>query len=109
MVSRQDIQAFVGELVAQFHPERVILFGSYAYGSPSKDSDVDLLVVMPHRGHAAVQAARIRKSIRAGFPLDLLVRSPKVIRQRSAMGDFFIREIIERGQPLYEARHTRMG
>jgi uncharacterized protein len=102
MVSRQHIKAFVKQVVAQFHPQRVILFGSYAYGKPTEDSNVDLLVVMPHRGHPAVQAAEIRNHVRAGFPMDLVVRSPKEIKRRLAMDDFFIREIMERGQPLYE-------
>lgn len=84
------------------HPQQVILFGSYAYGKPTPDSDVDLLVVMPHENPPAVQAAEIRKSIHAGFPMDLLVRSPSEIRRRLAMGDSFIHDILERGQPLYE-------
>lgn len=102
MVKRQSIKTFVNQVAAQFHPKRVILFGSYAYGKPTPDSDVDLLIVMPHEGHPAVQAGEIRKHIRAGFPVDLVVRSPKEIRKRLSMGDFFIREIMERGQPLYE-------
>jgi predicted nucleotidyltransferase len=103
MVKRQNIRTFVKRVVTLFHPQRVVLFGSYAYGRPTSDSDVDLLVVMRHEGPAAVQAAEIRKQVRAGFPMDLLVRSPQEIRRRLAMGDFFIREIMERGQPLYEA------
>lgn len=103
VVKRHQIQAFVKQVVARFHPRRVILFGSYAYGKPTPDSDVDLLVVMPHKGHpAAVQAAEIRKSIHAGFPLDLLVRSPEEVERRLTMDDFFVREITERGQLLYE-------
>jgi len=102
MVKRRDIKAFVRRIVDGFHPRRVILFGSYAYGKPTADSDVDLLVVMPHEGHPAMQAAEIRKHVRAGFPMDLVVRSPKEIQRRLAMGDFFISEIMERGQRLYE-------
>jgi predicted nucleotidyltransferase len=81
MIDRDTIRAFVGEVARQFHPQRVVLFGSYASGKPHADSDVDLLVIMWHKGHAAVQAAEIRKRLRAGFALDLPVRSPKVIRQ----------------------------
>jgi predicted nucleotidyltransferase len=102
MVKRRDIQAFARRVADEFHPNRVILFGSYAYGKPTADSDVDLLVVMPHEGPAAVQAAEIRKRIHAGFPMDLVVRSPAEVRRRLGMGDFFIREIMEQGQPLYE-------
>ena len=102
MVKRQNIRAFVKRVVDEFHPRRVILFGSYAYGKPTPDSDVDLLVVMPHDGPAAVQAAEIRKRVRAGFPMDLVVRSPAEMDRRLAMDDFFIREVVERGQPIYE-------
>src|ERR1035437_1618304 len=100
MIDRKKIKAFVGEVARQFRPQRVVLFGSYAYGRPGDDSDVDLLVIMPHEGHSAIQAAEIRKRIRAGFPVDLIVRSPREIRKRLAMDDFFITEILEQGKTL---------
>jgi predicted nucleotidyltransferase len=103
MTIRQKIQAFVDELVRRFKPERVVLFGSHAYGSPDDGSDVDLLVVMPHRGHSAQQAAFIRQQVRARFPLDLIVRSPANIRQRIKMGDSFLHEILSKGKILHEA------
>jgi predicted nucleotidyltransferase len=106
MIERNRIQAFVDEVVQQFHPKRVVLFGSYAYGKPTEDSDVDLLVIMPHKEHSAVQAAEILKRIRHGFPLDLIVRSPQTIRKRLNMDDFFITEILERGETLYEAHRA---
>lgn len=61
MMDRNTIKAFVGELARQFHPQGVVLFGSCASGRPHAYSDVDLLVIMRHNGHAAVQAAEIRK------------------------------------------------
>jgi predicted nucleotidyltransferase len=103
MIRRQRIQHFVDRVARAFQPERVIPFGSYAYGRPTRDSDVDLLVAVPRTKHRSVQAAEIRRRIRAGFPLDLLVRSPRETYDRLSKGDFFIREIMERGQPLYEA------
>ena len=106
MIDRKTIRAFVDEVVRRFRPERVVMFGSYAYGQPRADSDVDLLVIMRHRGAGAEQAARIRQAVRSGFPLDLIVRSPAQIRRRVRIGDSFIREILENGQVLYEARHS---
>ncbi|HEY2414642.1 MAG TPA: nucleotidyltransferase domain-containing protein [Pirellulaceae bacterium] len=103
MTVRKKIQAFVDEVVRRFQPEQVVLFGSYAYGTPDEESDVDLLVVMPHRGHSAQQAAFIRQQVRAGFPLDLIVRSPAKVRQRIKMGDSFLREILSKGKVLHEA------
>src|SRR6185437_4197195 len=109
MIDRRKITAFVDEVVRQFQPERVVLFGSYAYGKPGADSDVDLLVIMPHERHPAITGAEIRKRIRAGFPMDLLVRSPREIRERLDIDDSFIAEILERGETLYEIHHARVG
>lgn len=103
MVSVRHIEKYVGEVVRQFRPDRIVLFGSHASGTARKDSDVDLLVVMRHKGAAAEQAARIRCRIRAGFPLDIVVRSPAAIRKRLAMGDGFIRDILEQGKVLHES------
>jgi predicted nucleotidyltransferase len=109
MIDRRKIKTFVDEVVRQFQPERVVLFGSYAYGKPGADSDVDLLVIMPHEGHPAIAGAEIRKRIRAGFPMDLIVRSPREIRERLDIDDSFIAEILERGETLYEIHHARVG
>ena len=106
MVNRQKIQAFVDEVARRFEPQRVVLFGSYAYGTPTDDSDVDLLVIMRHEGAGVEQAARIRQVVRSGFPMDLIVRSPAAIRKRVKMGDSFICEILEKGQVLHEARRA---
>jgi predicted nucleotidyltransferase len=106
MIQRNRIQAYVDQVVRHFHPERVVLFGSHAYGRPDGESDVDLLVIMRHRGAGAQQAALIRQRVRAGFPLDLIVRSPANVRQRLKMGDSFIREILSKGRVLHEAVRT---
>ncbi len=103
MVSMEQIKALSREIGREFHPERVVLFGSYAYGTATKDSDVDLLVVMPHKGKGWRLAGKIRGYIRPKFPLDLLVRSPEQIRQRLTLGDCFLKEIAEKGKVLYES------
>ena len=103
MIAAQRIKKYVDELVREFSPERVVMFGSHASGKPQADSDVDLLVVMKHHGAAAEQAARIRRRIRAGFPLDIIVRSPAALQRRAAMGDNFICEILEKGRVLHES------
>lgn len=105
MVTRRQIREYAQEIARQFRPQRIILFGSYAYGKPTRDSDVDLLVIMPLKGNGADQATRIRLKLRAPFPMDLLVRSPAKIRQRLAWGDCFIQEVLEKGTVLYETSH----
>ncbi len=104
MVSREDIQATCDDIVREFAPLQVILFGSYAYGTPTEDSDVDLLVVMDiPESDTRRQAAEIVRRIPRRFNLDVRVRSPKEIAYRVSHNDWFLREITERGDVLYES------
>ena len=90
----------------EFDPLQVILFGSYAYGMPTEDSDVDLLVVMEiPESQTRCQAVEILQRIPRRFSMDLLVRSPEEIAYRVAYNDWFLREITERGEVLYESRN----
>jgi predicted nucleotidyltransferase len=105
LVPKSAIRRFAQQIVERFHPDRIILFGSYAYGKPTPDSDVDLLVVMPTRNQVE-QAVRIDEAIeQRGFPLDLIVRTPKTLANRLRWGDSYLREIVARGKVLYEKNH----
>lgn len=95
------IRRFVRRIGDRFGPERIILFGSYAYGRPHRDSDVDLLVVMPAADETN-QAIRITLAFERPFPLDLIVRTPENLRRRLADGNWFLREVMEKGKVLYE-------
>ena len=104
MITRADIQATCDDIVREFDPLQVILFGSYAYGTPTEDSDVDLLVVMEiPESETTCQASEIWQRIPYRFSMDLLVRSPKEIAYRVSHNDWFLREILERGDVLYES------
>ena len=102
MVTREDIQATCADIVREFTPLQVILFGSYAYGTPTEDSDVDLLVVMDiPKSEFRNKAVEIRQRIPHRFSLDILVRSPEEIASRVSYNDWFLREITEKGDFLY--------
>ena len=102
MVTREDIQATCDDIVREFAPLQVILFGSYAYGTPTEDSDVDLLVVMDiPESETSRQASEILQRIPRRFSMDLLVRSPEEIAYRTSHNDWFLREITEKGEVLY--------
>ena len=78
-----DIQAFADRVAEEFRPRRIILFGSYAYGMPTEDSDVDLMVVFAGQASAADRSLEIMQAVpHPGFPLDLLARSEGEIRHR---------------------------
>ena len=103
MATTREIESFARRVAERFHPRRIILFGSHARGAPTADSDVDLLVEMPYPGRPWQQATAIRLTAQPTFPLDLLVRAPEELAARIAMGDGFLREIVEGGRVLYEA------
>jgi len=109
MISISQIQAFSQQIAEKFQPERIILFGSYASGKPTEDSDVDLLVILPFEELPVQKAIAIRQQLKAPFPLDLMARTPQQIQQRLEMGDFFIQDIMKNGRVLYEANHARVG
>lgn len=102
----KQIKRLCEQIARDFHPEKIILFGSHAYGHAGPDSDVDLLVVMPFKGRPTRQAIMILNRLNALTPIDLLVRTPEQVQERLALGDQFMREIVERGKVLYEDHHT---
>jgi predicted nucleotidyltransferase len=84
----------------EFRPQRVILFGSFACGQPTPDSDVDLLIITEFEGRPVDKSVEIRLKVRPPFPVDLIVRTPEKIRERLAMGDNFMKEILAEGTVL---------
>src|SRR5712671_829412 len=106
-IPRRLIRRFARQVAERFQPEKIILFGSYAYGTPHADSDVDILVVMPTRNQLD-QAVKIELACDPPFPLDILVRTPKNMKWRLEEGDSFLREITSKGKILYEGSH-RLG
>jgi len=102
------IRRFARQVAERFRPDKIILFGSYAYGTPHKDSDVDILVVMPARNQLD-QAFKIHATILPPFPLDIIVRTPKNLKERLEEGDSFLREVVLKGKVLYEEDDPRVG
>src|SRR5438128_1788271 len=102
------IRRFARQIAARFQPQKIILFGSYAYGQPHNESDVDLLVIMPTRG-VIEQSIRICEAFEYPFSLDLIVRTPRQIERGLKEGDWFLCEIVEKGKVIYEAPDGDMG
>ena len=107
-VTDELLRKVTERIVDALTPEQVILFGSYAYGKPTPDSDVDLLVVMdtPERSSRRRQAVS-RLFRERPFPMDIVVRTPTEMKQALARVDPFIRDILRNGKVLYE-RHGRI-
>jgi predicted nucleotidyltransferase len=107
-VPMRVIRKFAGEVAGRFKPDKIILFGSYAYGTPHEDSDVDILVVMACRNQIDA-ALRIHDAIEPPFPLQLIVRTPYNLGWRLAERESFHTEIVTRGKLLYEKSHSGVG
>ncbi|MGH9845715.1 MAG: nucleotidyltransferase domain-containing protein [Blastocatellia bacterium] len=107
--SRAKRMAYIRKLCKRiaeaYQPEKIILFGSHAYGTPTRESDVDLLIVMDYEDHPLGQTVKMRFDLGLVTPMDLLVRRPEEVKRRVAEGDKFMRLIVERGKVMYEAKH----
>lgn len=107
MPSLADIQHYCDAVADTFRPQRIVLFGSHAYGNPTADSDVDVLVVMKKARHLWMQTTqKIHEKVSAGFPVDVIVRDPDFLRERLREGDTFLEEITSKGRVMYEGGHA---
>ncbi len=106
----QTLPQAVERIVSVLKPEKIILFGSYAYGNPTHDSDVDLLVIMETKGNYKESYRAISMLLYPRqFPVDIIVKTPKEVKEAMRGGkdnSFFIREIVKKGKVLYD-RHQR--
>jgi predicted nucleotidyltransferase len=102
-IPQEAIDDVVRQIVEKFHPQKIILFGSYARGNPRPESDVDLLVVMDTPLREVEQALQISLNLDYHFGLDLIVRTPANLLRRLELGDWFLREITAQGKIVYEA------
>ena len=92
----------IARIVRKYQPEKIILFGSFAWGKPNRDSDIDLLIIKKTKKRFLDRLFKVRNIVDGEIPLDVLVHTPKEIEKRLKLGDFFYREILERGKVLYE-------
>ena len=110
MISREKITGIAKKIAENFNPEKIILFGSYAWGKPDKDSDLDLFVIMESTERPIKRAASLRRVLKDRYvPMDILVRTPDELKHRLNIGDPFIRKILRDGQVIYARDSAGMG
>jgi predicted nucleotidyltransferase len=101
----RTVAAMAHRIVRRFRPEKVILFGSHATGRANRDSDVDLLVVMPLTTSKAAHELEIRAALRAFLtPKDVVVTTPEAFEWRRAVPGTIERSAARSGRVLYEKR-----
>lgn len=103
-VDEAAISRIADRIVEEFHPERIILFGSHAYGRPSWESDLDLLVIMETDLRPAERSSLIARKCRPRYvAMDILVRTPREMAERLDGFDPFLEEVLSHGRVLYDA------
>jgi len=103
--SQKAIQTIVDRIVKEYSPEEITLFGSYAYGEPDEDSDLDLFIIKKTEDPPLKRRIELRGLLRDDqrrLPLELLVLTPEELKERLRLQDQFIQEIVQRGKVLYE-------
>ena len=104
------IEGVLDKLVAEYAPEKVVLFGSYAYGNPGPDSDIDLLIIKQTSERFFDRCFAVRRVLsdpKRKVPLEVLVLTPQEVSKRLDIGDQFIAQILEKGRVLYAAVKSR--
>ena len=109
MVTLPEIQRLADQIVRLYQPDRIILFGSYAYGTPREESDVDLLIIMNFEGSAFDAGVKMWAATRPEYSVDLIVRKPDDTARRYAQFDPLIREALDKGKVLYERDRARVA
>lgn len=107
-VSRGPLRRWLGgvtrRIASRVRPKKIILFGSYAYGKPRRDSDLDLLVIASGLKSREKSYDLVDRAVGDHlWPVDLLVRRPEEVEARLRMGDSFFMEIMSKGKVLYES------
>ena len=101
----QAIDRILERIVKEYAPERIVLFGSYAYGEPDEESDVDLLIIKETDQRPIARWVEVKRLLRdrsRTVSISPLVYTPREVEERLALGDPFLREALERGETLYE-------
>ena len=101
----ESIRIKTGEIarpiIVEYNPEKIILFGSFAWGKPGPDSDIDLLIIKDTDQKFFERSMAVRRIIDGVLPVDILVRTPEEIKKRLMLGDPFYVNIIKNGKYLY--------
>ncbi len=98
----KEIKGQVQIIVEKFDPLKIILFGSYAWGKPTPESDVDLLIIVDSEKPTWQLASEISLALNHAFPMDLIVKTKQEVERRLAIGDYFIEDVVNKGKVLYE-------
>jgi len=101
---KETILSIVEKIKDSYQPDKIILYGSYAYGKPDNDSDIDLLIIKQTDERPIdrrVFVRRLLSGLRRGYPFSSIVVTPEELKRRLEIGDQFFWEIVTKGEVLY--------
>ncbi len=101
-INRAQIKVIARRVAKKYKPERIILFGSHAWGVPGPASDVDLCVIKETRNTRHMAREIDGFIFPRQFPIDVVVYTPTQVEKRKAGGDLFVRKVLEKGEVLYD-------
>lgn len=104
MKNQKEIKKITDQIIKKCRPEKIILFGSFAYGKPKPSSDIDLLIIKKSRKRKVERIKEILMKVESEIPLEPLVYTPKEIQKRLDMRDFFFQNVFRKGKLLYEKK-----
>lgn len=102
--AQAEIQSITRKIVREYKPEKIILFGSFAYGKPKASSDIDMLIVKKTKKRRIDRIKDVLYMIDNNFPFEPIVYTPQEIDKRLTLGDFFLQTIMQKGKILYEKK-----
>jgi len=104
-VTEMLLKEIADKIIQALKPEKIFLFGSYAYGKPMKDSDIDLLIIMESSERPAKRRIQVSQLFwDRPIAMDFVVKTPTEVEERLSMGDFFIKKILTKGKVLYDKK-----
>ena len=103
-ITQQKIKKICQVIAEKFKPEKIILFGSFAWGRPTFDSDVDLLIIKKTKKDFIQTQMKVRRIINGELPVDILVKTPAELEKRLRLRDFFFEDVIKKGKVIYEKK-----
>ncbi len=104
MIKNIILSKLTGALIKRYSPERIIIFGSYAWGKPTKHSDIDIFIVKNTKKKPIERFAEVQKllyGLHESIPIEPLVLTPEELNKRLALQDPFILRILKEGKTLY--------
>lgn len=102
MYSQERINQYINKIIEHYAPEKIIMFGSYAYGNPDDDSDVDLLVIKETTQPVLERNMEVNRLLKGSLiDFDVLVRTKKELSQESPYAPHFVRDVLTKGKVLY--------